>query len=1153
MQKTGWLRRACNAGFVMSLSLIILPVLAVDLARGADWPQYRGINRDGISAETGWLKTWPPTEVWRQTVALGFSSVAVSEGRVYTMGMLGGTGNPSTETVYCFDARTGTNIWSYTYSDGGGMGACVTPTVDTNNCVYTFGNVGNLFCFNKVTGAVMWSTYLSPYIYGREGEWGFTGSPLVDGNFLIINAGGGVAVNKNTGANVWGNGGSGGFGSAKLLVYNSQRIILENTQGFPRPANESALAGPCAIDEATGAALIGWDFGAGDGEDAEFYGTNMFFCGGCLYQIGSGGLTALWYNSSIVPPYSTSVIVGDYVYGYGNNGGHLTCACLTDNGVIVWAQTASEGGLMASDGKLICLNNDGTLAVLKADSTGYNTEGRTPYQITFEPYQGQGNSNPRANPVLANGLLYCRDCGSYNSVHLNQQANLICLTLGGGSVTNFAINAGADPNGSIVPSGNVSVQSGNSQTFTITPNATCNITNVVVDGISVGTPSSYTFNNVVTNHTINAYFSASSITNFTINSSAGPNGSIVPSGSVIVGSGSNQTFTISGNTGYVPVNVLVDGSSVGTPSSYTFNNVLTNHTISVSFASTTTNFTINASAGANGSITPSGVVTLSSGSSQTFLIAVNTGYNITNVLVDGSSVGTPSSYTFNNVQTNHTISAGFGGSGGPTGFTSWTNVMKITFSGYNDPETLTNFPALVVLNTGLSGFSYSQFSSTNGYDLRFSADGSTELNYEIAQWNPGGSSYVWVQVPQLSGGSYIWAYWGNPGVASGPAACAINGAAWPTNAFVGVWHMAQSNTLDSTANGNNGTAIGSVTNATGIVGLAQGVSGGSYVQVPDSPSLHFTAGAATISGWVCFNTLPAGNATEQAIIRNENQWTVEATVDGSTIEMRNAIHTSGTNGWTANNDDAFSPSLTAGKWYYFALAYNGSPGRLWNFENGVPIGASPHTVSGTIFLAGNPLGLGASAGGSGATTGQFALTNAIIDEIRVEQVFRSTNWIWATYMTVASNASFNSYGSVHANGGGGNTIPSATWIQRYYPGAASNSYASLAASVASNGMTVWQDYLAGMNPTNPNSRFSVTITNVAGQIVVSVASTQTDPTNYPGLTRCYEIDQCTNLLVGGSWQAVSNYSGIPASGGVLACTNAPQNHTTFYRVKAILQ
>ena len=253
--------------------------------------------------------------------------------------------------------------------------------------------------------------------------------------------------------------------------------------------------------------------------------------------------------------------------------------------------------------------------------------------------------------------------------------------------------------------------------------------------------------------------------------------------------------------------------------------------------------------------------------------------------------------------------------------------MRVAFPGYNGTEVLTNFPALVILNASLPGFSYSQFASTNGYDLRFAAsDGTTELNYEVERWATNGNSCVWVQAPRLSNSSYIWAYWGNPGATSAPAVYTTNGAAWPAGVFAGVWHMAQANALDSTANGNNGTAIttnGSISNASGIVGGAQQVAGG-YVAVPDSPSFDFTNAAATISGWVYFNTLPTGNGNEQAITRKANQWALEAIVDGSTLEMRNVLHTSGINGWTGNNDDVFTPSLTVGNWYYFVFTYNGS-------------------------------------------------------------------------------------------------------------------------------------------------------------------------------------------------------------------------------------
>ncbi len=472
---------------------------------------------------------------------------------------------------------------------------------------------------------------------------------------------------------------------------------------------------------------------------------------------------------------------------------------------------------------------------------------------------------------------------------------------------------------------------------------------------------------------------------------------------------------------------------------------------------------------------------------------------------------------------------------------------KVGFTGYDNAERLTNFPALVVLSTNIPGFSYTQFTSTNGYDLNFtSSDGLQELNYEMGQWNTNGNSYVWVQIPEFSSNCYIWASWSNTAydAISAAAACATNSAVWPTSAFAGVWHMGQSNALDSTAYRNDGIAVGNVTNSVGPIGAAQGVAGGSYVQVADRHSLDFTGNVATVSGWIRYNTLPSN---EQPIVRKENQWALENS--DNVTKMRSLLNTGNPSGWTVGNDDSFSQALSVGPWYYFAFAYNGENGQLWNFENGVPIGSSPHDIGATINPNNNSLGLGGCSSG-------YWLADASIAEIRIEKVFRSTNWIWASYMTVASNAGFSVYGSVQTRIVGDNSpskcIPSPAWMVHYYPGTPSNNYPSLAISVASNGMTVWQDYLAGMNPTDPASRFSVAITNFADQVVVDVASVQTDATNYPGLTRCYDIEQRTNLT-GGAWQPAPGCTGIIANGSVVACTNATPNCATFYRIRATLQ
>src|SRR5439155_3248004 len=126
---------------------------------------------------------------------------------------------------------------------------------------------------------------------------------------------------------------------------------------------------------------------------------------------------------------------------------------------------------------------------------------------------------------------------------------------------------------------------------------------------------------------------------------------------VSVANGASQRFSITAAPCYSIADVLVDGSSVGAVSSYTFTNVTTDHTIAASFSLNV--YTVAASAGTGGSISPSGNVSVNCGSSQAFTITPDACYHVASVLVDGVSVGAVSSYTFNNVTANHTIAASF--------------------------------------------------------------------------------------------------------------------------------------------------------------------------------------------------------------------------------------------------------------------------------------------------------------------------------------------------------------------------------------------------------------------------------------------------------------------------------------------------------------
>lgn len=151
--------------------------------------------------------------------------------------------------------------------------------------------------------------------------------------------------------------------------------------------------------------------------------------------------------------------------------------------------------------------------------------------------------------------------------------------------------------------------------------------------------------------------SSSKTKRYTITTTAGTGGSISPSGSTSVKKGKSKTFTITADSGYEISDVTVDGESVGAVSTYTFSNVKKAHAITAAFA--VNSYTITATAGTGGNISPSGSTPVTSGGSQTYTITANSGYKISDVKVDGSSVGAVSAYTFSNITSAHTISATF--------------------------------------------------------------------------------------------------------------------------------------------------------------------------------------------------------------------------------------------------------------------------------------------------------------------------------------------------------------------------------------------------------------------------------------------------------------------------------------------------------------
>jgi len=328
--------------------------------------------------------------------------------------------------------------------------------------------------------------------------------------------------------------------------------------------------------------------------------------------------------------------------------------------------------------------------------------------------------------------------------------------------------------------------------------------------------------------------------------------------------------------------------------------------------------------------------------------------------------------------------------------------MRVTFSGYNRNETLANFPVLVVLNTNLPGFSYAGFASASGGDLRVADAGRTQpLAYEIDEWNTNGSSYVWVRMPALSGPSdAVWLYWGNAAATNPPATGAAS--VWAQD-FALVWHLKEA-TFPFADSSVEHPALGGVAPVPGAAGIV-----GRAIQLRGSTD-YLDAGTFdlgnqfTLSAWVRVDTTsssniqsiwsnkgPGFNADGCALFANSYQ-----TRDGKLlVETGN-----GTNGGTVATPSSL---VTTAQWHHVAAVIDRSANTA-----GLYVDGALRTESSGIRNDFNTVGdinLGR------LTDGSFPF-KGIIDEARIESTLRSSNWIWAVWMTIASNAVWQSYGAL---------------------------------------------------------------------------------------------------------------------------------------------
>jgi outer membrane protein assembly factor BamB len=390
--------------FLSSLLILGLITTWIGSSYAEDWSQWRGPNRDGISNEKGWSTKWAesgPTQLWKLSVGTGYSSVAISKDRVYTMGNVN-----KTDTIYCLDANKGSEIWKYSYpcaAEGAGYpGPASTPTIDGNS-VYTLSREGHLFCLDANTGKVIWSKNIQTDFGAKSPDWGFACSPQISGDKLILTVGVTMTLNKKTGDLIWKTQDyHGGYSSPYVFQYEKKPFIaVFNTVGLV-VAN---------LDNGQEIARVEWktEYNVNATtpivSGSDIFISSNYNVGGAVYKFDGKTLTEIWKNKNMRNHFNNCVLWQDNLYGF--DADQFRCIDFK-TGAVKWTQKGlGMGSVMIADGKLIVLGDKGTLAIVDAAPDSYkeiaraNVLGGLCWTV----------------PVLSGGKIFCR----------NHEGDLVCL------------------------------------------------------------------------------------------------------------------------------------------------------------------------------------------------------------------------------------------------------------------------------------------------------------------------------------------------------------------------------------------------------------------------------------------------------------------------------------------------------------------------------------------------------------------------------------------------------------------------------------------------------------------------------------------------------------------------------------------------------
>jgi outer membrane protein assembly factor BamB len=395
----------------MKPHLILLSALLLGAAGAAaeDWPHWRGLHRDGISRETGLLKTWPaagPKLLWQRPLPGGYSSVVVADGRLFTL-----TEDRKEESVLCLDPGTGKQLWEYRYpcdydrhpslDQRFKSGPRSTPAVDGDR-VYTLGTAGMLHCLEAKSGKVVWQADLLKMAERACPEFGYTASPLVRGELLFVHPGGQngaslAALDKRTGRVVW--------KSEDDAVGYATPIVVE--EGEAPQLLFFTGAGLTAVAPDDGKLL--WRFPWKTSYDlnvatpihagGKVFLSSNYGKGAALLRLKPGGAPEEVYRTAAMQNhFSTSVLKDGHLYGFNND--RLRCVAL-ETAEVKWDQRGlGRGSLLIADGRLIAFGDNGILVMAEATPSGYTETAR---------WSSPLKSPCWTSPALSDGRLFLRN------------------------------------------------------------------------------------------------------------------------------------------------------------------------------------------------------------------------------------------------------------------------------------------------------------------------------------------------------------------------------------------------------------------------------------------------------------------------------------------------------------------------------------------------------------------------------------------------------------------------------------------------------------------------------------------------------------------------------------------------------------------------